>query len=317
MSIIGLDTLIFGVEDVAACGRYLTDYGLEPVGVTAAGGRYEALDGTAVVIARSDDASLPPALKTGCQLRKTIMDVTNAVALDAIAKELGKDREVRRLADGSIESIDDSGFVIGFVISKRRVINQPGEVVNSPGASLQRPVNQLGVDANVGKIRPRGLSHIVYFVPDVKKAEAFYAQRLGFRCTDRFVELGPFLQPPASLEHHTHFLIGMPAHMQGVEHFTFHFAGPTELLQNGYRFIEKGYQGFWGPGRHLLGSNWFWYFNCPLGCHMEMDADMDLHDAAWQPRAVHVSADSSQAFLLRYRKKWSPGPGMHEHGDYV
>ena len=53
--------------------------------------------------------------------------------------------------------------------------------------------------------------------------------------------------------------------MKGVEHFTFHMAGPTEVLQAGTRFAAKGYRTFWGPGRHLLGSNWFWYFNSPFG----------------------------------------------------
>lgn len=313
MSIVGLDSLIFGVNDMAACSRYLSDYGLTDVG----GGRFEALDGTAIVIADKSAASLPPAMDTGCQLRKTVMGVINAAALDAITKELGKDREVRRLGDGSIESVDDAGFVIGFTVSKRRPINAPGEVVNSPGAALQRAVNQLGVDAQVGTIHASTLSHVVYFVPDAVKAEAFYVNRLGFRCTDRFVGVGPFLQPPATLDHHTHFLIGAPPHMRGVEHFTFHFAGPTAMIQNGHRFIEKGHQGFWGPGRHLLGSNWFWYFNSPFGCRMEMDADMDLHDTAWMPRAVQISADASQAFLLRYRRKWSPGPETTPAGDYA
>ena len=41
------------------------------------------------------------------------------------------------------------------------------------------------------------------------------------------------------------------------------------LVRSGARFAAKGYQSFWGPGRHKFGSNWFWYFNCPLGCHVE------------------------------------------------
>jgi hypothetical protein len=48
-----------------------------------------------------------------------------------------------------------------------------------------------------------------------------------------------------------------------------------------------------------------------------MDADMDLHDATWQPRSVPLGADNSQAFLLRHRGKWLPGPGTPEQGDYA
>jgi len=317
MNIVGLDTLVFGVDDIAGCAQFLTDYGLAPVQVTAAGGRFEALDGTAVVIARAEDPALPPALGTGCMLRKTVMGVSDPAALQAIAEELSRDREVRRLADGSIESVDDAGFTIGFQVTVRQPLQQLGEVSNAPGAPLQRPANQLGVDVSVGRIPARTLSHIVYFVPDVRKAEAFYVERLGFRCTDRFTGVGPFIQPAGTLDHHTHFLIGAPAHMQGVEHFTFHFGGPTEIMMNGSRFIEKGYQAFWGPGRHVFGSNWFWYFNSPLGCHIEMDADMDLHDATWVARESALGADASQAFLLQHRRKWAPGPDTPPNGDYA
>jgi hypothetical protein len=75
----------------------------------------------------------------------------------------------------------------------------------------------------------------------------------------------------------------------------------------GARFANRGYQTFWGPGRHKLGSNWFWYFNSPLSCHVEYDADMDLHDDTWQARGVPISADASQLFLFTLRDKWSPG----------
>jgi catechol 2,3-dioxygenase-like lactoylglutathione lyase family enzyme len=313
MKIIGLDALVFGVDDLAGCRQYLLDYGLTDAG----GGRFEALDGTAIVIAADNSAALPPSPNPGCRLRKTVFGVADAATVKAIEAELGKDREVRRLADGSIESVDDDGFALGFQVTVRRSIERAGEIANAPGSPFQRAVNSIGVDANGPQIRPRTLSHVVYFVPDAVKSEAFYVQRLGFRCTDRFVGVGPFLQPGGTLDHHTHFLIGAPPFMKGVEHFTFHFGGPTEVIQNGYRFVEKGYQAFWGPGRHQLGSNWFWYFNSPFGCHMEMDADMDLHDASWQPREAQLGADASQAFLLRYRSKWSPGPGTPDNGDYV
>lgn len=317
MNIIGLDEVVFGVEDVAGCTQFLTDYGLLPVQVSAAGGRFEALDGTAVVIRRADDPALPPALGTGCMLRKTVMGVADAAALDAIASELRRDREVKQLADGAIESVDDAGFVIGFQVSVRRAFAKAAERVNAPGAPVQRPANELGVDVEAPQILARTLSHIVYFVPDGKKAVAFYTERLGFRITDSFAGVGPFIQPAGTLDHHTHFIIEAPAHMHGVEHFTFHFGGPTEVIQNGSRFVEKGYQAFWGPGRHILGSNWFWYFNSPLACHIEMDADMDLHDASWTPREAQLGADASQAFLLQYRKKWSPGPGCPPNGAYA
>ena len=307
MNIIGPDALVFGVDDVAACNQYLSDYGLAPREVSSAGGRFEALDGTAVVIAHKDDATLPPAMGTASMLRKTVYGVADAATLQAIATELGRDRPVRRLADGALETTDDMGFVLGFQITVRRPLEMPAETVNAPGAPAQRPANVVAV-AEHAVIRPRTLSHVVYFVPDAARAEAFYT-RLGFRCTDRFQGVGPFLRPAGTDDHHTLFLIQTPPFMKGVEHFTFHLGGPTEVMQAGTRFVDKGYQSFWGPGRHKFGSNWFWYFNSPLGCHVEYDADMDLHDDRWVAREAPMAADTSQLFLFQHRARWAPsGP---------
>jgi catechol 2,3-dioxygenase-like lactoylglutathione lyase family enzyme len=302
MNIIGLDALVFGVDDVAACSQYLSDYGLAPV----AGGRFEALDGTAVVVAHKDDTTLPAGLGTASMLRKTVYGVGDAATLQAIAEELGRDREVKRLADGSIEAVDDMGFAIGFQLTVRRALALPAEAINAPGAAPQRAPNVVAVrdDADC---RPRTLSHVVYFVPDSARAEAFYVDRLGFACTDRFNGVGPFLRPGGTLDHHTLFMIQTPPFLKGCEHFTFHLGGPTEVLQAGTRFVQKGYQSFWGPGRHRFGSNWFWYFNSPLGCHVEYDADMDLHDEAWTAREAPMGADTSQLFLFQQRDKWAPG----------
>ncbi|WP_028311707.1 VOC family protein [Derxia gummosa] len=306
--ILGPDELVFGVDDVEACAQYLTDYGLAPVGVTSAGGRFEALDGTAIVVRRRDDPALPAPLPTGSMLRKTTYGVPDQATLDAIAAELGRDREVTTLPDGSIEARDDMGFALGFRLTVRKPLDLRAEPVNSPGAAPQRGPNEIGVSTTRDAL-PRTLSHVVYFVPDVTKAEAFYVERLGFRCTDRFTGTGPFLQPAGTLDHHTLFLIQTPPFMQGIEHFTFHMAGPTDVLQAGYRFAAKGYQSFWGPGRHLFGSNWFWYFNSPFGCHVEYDADMDLHDREWVAREAPAGADTSQAFLFQHRQLWFPsGP---------
>ncbi|MBL8277354.1 MAG: VOC family protein [Pelomonas sp.] len=302
MNIIGPDALVFGVDDLQACRQYLLDYGLADAG----DGRFEAVDGTAIILRHKDDADLPPGLGTASMLRKTIYGVADAATLRAIAEELGRDRAVKVFADGSLESVDDMGFVLGFQLSVRRPLALPAEAINAPGTAPQRPPNVLAVSDDAD-CRPRTLSHVVYFVPEAAKAEAFYVQRLGFVCTDRFSGVGPFLRPAGTLDHHTLFMIQTPPFLKGCEHFTFHMSGPTAVMQAGTRFVDKGYQSFWGPGRHRFGSNWFWYFNSPLGCHVEYDADMDLHDDAWIAREAPMGADASQLFLFQHREKWAPG----------
>jgi catechol 2,3-dioxygenase-like lactoylglutathione lyase family enzyme len=309
MNILGLDTLVFGVDDLAAARDYLLDYGLNEVSFDpATGGRWEALDGTGLEVRRSDDPLLPP-LPPGAHspsLRETVYGVDNSGTLARLQVVLGLDREVRLAADGSLHCLDDAGFAVGFQLTCRRRYEARRLGFNVPGQAPGRAPNDCAADPDQ-VIKARSLSHVVYFVPDAAKAEAFYA-RLGFVVTDRFNHLGPFMRPAGTLDHHCLFMIQQQnAHMVGCNHFTFHFGSATEVLQQGWRFVQKGYKSFWGPGRHVLGSNFFWYFNSPFGAVMEFDADMDLHDDSWQPRACEPGADNSQIFLFEARPKWAPG----------
>jgi catechol 2,3-dioxygenase-like lactoylglutathione lyase family enzyme len=308
MNIIGPDALAFGVDDIAACKDYLIAFGLTPVGVDETGGFFEALDGTGVVIRHRSDPRLPAPLETATMLRQTVYGVADEATVKAIGDELAKDRQVQRLADGSVEAKDDLGFALKFQVTKRRTFDMPPELVNAPGSAPQRGPNRIGVSEDMAA-QPRTLSHVVCFVPDIPAAEAFYVKRLGFKVTDRFNGTGPFLRPAGTQDHHTLFFIQTPIYMKGCEHFAFHMGGPTELMLAGSRFIRSGYQSFWGPGRHKFGSNWFWYFNSPLGCHVEYDADMDQHDDEWTPRETPMGPEAAQAFLFEYRERWAPsGP---------
>lgn len=307
MNIVGLEALVFGVEDMAAGRQYLLDYGLKEVDASGAGASYEALDGSAVVLRHASDATLPPLDAPSPNLRETIYGVADAATLAAIAANLATDREVRTDAEGTLHTVDDGGFGIGFRVTRRRVIVAPRIGINVPGQVAGRGVNECAADKEQS-ILPRALSHVVYFVPDVEKAEAFYQDRLGFRVTDRFIGLGPFMRPQGTLEHHTLFMIqSFNDHMVGMNHFTFHLGSAAEVWQAGWRFAQKGYKSFWGPGRHIMGSNHFWYFNSPFGGTMEFDADMDQHDDTWVPRAMPPGADNSQIFLFEHRPKWAPG----------
>ena len=107
---------MFGVDDVDACGGYLVAYGLEFVG----DGRFEALDGTAIVIRHRGDPRLPPAMETGNMLRQIVYGVANEATLDEIAAELTRDRQVQRLEGGAVEALDDHGFPLKFQVTVRR-----------------------------------------------------------------------------------------------------------------------------------------------------------------------------------------------------
>lgn len=303
MKILGPDYLIFAADDLDACTKCLDDYGLIKVESSASGALYESMDGTGVVLRKPSDTSLPAAIASDPNLRETLYGVADKATLEAIGAELSKDRDVKALPNGILRSTDDDGYPISFQVTTRRKIIAPPYGVNVPGQEPGRPVNVIAA-IEEEDIKARSLSHVVVFTKDKVKAEKFYAERLGFRTVDVFTNLGPFMRPAGTQEHHTLFLIQAP--MLGLQHFTFHFAGANEYLKAGWNFVQKGYKSFWGPGRHILGSNYFWYFNSPFGGLIEFDADMDLHDDSWKPRHIPANEDTSQTFLLQYTEKWSP-----------
>jgi len=302
MRIIGPDELVFGVDDIEASREFLLAYGL----TEAEPGRFVALDNTALMVCEKNDPSLPAPLPTSTMLRQTIWGVEDQETLDEIEAELSKDRDVSKAEDGTISCTDDHDFAIAFRISRRTKLDLPPETINSPGATPGRGPNEVGANQDA-EAKPRTLSHLVYFVPDQEACSKFYIERLGFIVTDKFTNTGPFLRPQANDDHHVLFMIQTPPYMQGIEHLAFHMQGPTELMLAGSRMVKKGYESFWGPGRHKFGSNWFWYFSSPLGVNIEYDADMDKHDGDWVERETELSAENSQMFLFENVEKWAPG----------
>jgi catechol 2,3-dioxygenase-like lactoylglutathione lyase family enzyme len=308
MKIIGPDRLVLAGKGDAAAAKFITDYGLKRV--DAAGlepgsvERYEAADGTSIDLVAADDPAHPDTLGTGNALRRSVYGIADMASLDAIADELGKDQPIVRRADGSFDAMDPLGFALAFQLTCRRPIAMAAEAINVPGAAPQRPVNMVAL-ADSFVPQPRSLSHFALFVPDLAVAEAFYIGRLQFRLSDRLGE-GPFLRPAGTLEHHTMFLIKTPPFMKGLEHLTFHFGGPTDVVRGGKHMLNLGYEQFWGPGRHQMGGNWFWYFKSPLGVNFEFDADMDLHDDNWVPRYAPLHVDNAQLFLFEPRDNWAP-----------
>jgi hypothetical protein len=153
MKILGPDLLIFGVEDVDACIKCVTDYGLTKVEGGSTGGVFEAMNGTGVMIRHASDASLAPASAPSPNLRETLCGVADKATLQAVGAELSKDREVKLLPNGAIRSFDDDGL-IGFQVTVRRAIRRRTTGINVPGQPAGRGMNVIAaIDADRPKAR--------------------------------------------------------------------------------------------------------------------------------------------------------------------
>ncbi len=57
-----------------------------------------------------------------------------------------------------------------------------------------------------------------------------------------------------------------------------------EIIFGGKNMKSKGWKPYAPPGRHIMGSNLFWYFTNPSGGQSEYFADMDIMDDDFQTR---------------------------------
>ena len=100
MNIVGLDALVYGVDDVDAAIRYHEDWGLERLESASAGADFALADGTTVHVRRADEDALPPARidwerLTKSTVREVVWGVDTPATPEAIATELSNDRDVR------------------------------------------------------------------------------------------------------------------------------------------------------------------------------------------------------------------------------
>src|SRR4051812_12671243 len=77
LNIIGPEDLIFGVDDLDSCIKYVEDYGLKRREGSASGGVYEAVDGTSMTILKSSDASLAAPIAASPNIREQIYGVAD------------------------------------------------------------------------------------------------------------------------------------------------------------------------------------------------------------------------------------------------
>ena len=289
MNIIGPDALVFGVDDVAACASYLIDYGLKPVGGDGRR-RFEALDGTAIVDPQPDDPRLPAPLGTATMLRETVYGVADASDPRRHRRRTRARPAGQAPDDGAVEAATTSAsrWLSGDGAARARLPAEIGQRAGPPRRSAAPTSSASGEEMPAV---PRTLSHVVYFVPDFRAPRPSTAAA-GLRLTDRFTGVGPFLRPAGTPDHHTLFLIQTPPLHEGLRALHLPHGRPDRAAAGRDPLRREGYQSFWGPGRHKFGSNWFWYFNSPLGCHVEYDADMDLHDDTWAPREAPMGPET-------------------------
>lgn len=131
------------------------------------------------------------------------------------------------------------------------------------------------------QVRPRYLSHILLFTPDLPRMLDFCLTVLGLRLSDRSGNIIAFTHSAHGSDHHLLALVQDAA--TGLHHTSWDVGSLDEVGEGSEQMRNAGYAEGWGVGRHVLGSNYFYYARDPWGSFSEYSFDIDYvaPDADW------------------------------------
>jgi catechol 2,3-dioxygenase-like lactoylglutathione lyase family enzyme len=275
MPIVGLEAVVYGVDDVETSARFLADFGLETRDTGAAGATLAvAGEGTRIELRKLDDTALPAAVEPGSTLREIVWAVSDRAALQQVAAEIGRDRKITEDSQGRLHVVGPAGFGLAFEVTGATRETAP------PTRSLHGANERLrGYERAV----PDHLGHMGVYAPDIDEMAAFY-KRLGFTVSDVIKGAGIFVRAPGSINHHNLLIARRPN--PGMQHLSLRVADIDELGVGMTQLVMKGWKRLWGPGRHRPGSDMFVFFQNPAGSTIEYHCDEDfiVDVAKWTPR---------------------------------
>lgn len=290
MCVTNVESVTYGVEDLALSKRFWSDFGLSPSGD---GNTFLAQDGSAVELREVSDPELPPSIEPGATMREVTFGVATQTDLDRLVADLSTDRDVRATSDDRIGTTDPLGFPIAFRVTRKKPVVAPELKFNTPG----RP-DRLNTRGQIfSSATPLELTHTVYMVDEPHLVVPFYTERLGFVVTDCYPERGYFMRGGASKNHHNLFLLNVGG-KRGFHHVAFELSSIHELFGGGLNMTRRGWETALGPGRHPISSCYFWYFHCPSGGAAEYDFDSDIVDESWIPGTFEQTPENFAEWCL-------------------
>ena len=147
------------------------------------------------------------------------------------------------------------------------------------------------------QVKPRRLSHVLLFTPDVLGALDFYARALGLRLSDKSIDIIAFTHAPHGSDHH--LVAFAKSSARGWHHSAWDVENVNMVGEGASQMHAAGFSKGWGTGRHVLGSNYFHYVQDPWGSFCEYSADIDFVSAGHEWPAGDLNALGIDTFALR------------------
>jgi len=205
------------------------------------------------------------------------------------------DQQGIRLLDPPVEAVgpglwlrDPAGLLIQIRAAERSAAQCKSPI---DSASAPEGVRAAPMRGSTGVVRPRRMSHALFFTPDVPEAIGFYTEVLGLRLSDH---PGPvaFLHSMHGSDHHL-IAFGQSSNGIGYHHSAWDVRSIHEIGLGAMQMANEGFARGWGIGRHALGSNYFYYVRDPWGSYSEYSCDIDFIPAGMNWEATYPPPDNS------------------------
>jgi len=288
MAIVGIERLIYGVEDIEKATRFFEDFGLEREKDVDGIVTFVLPEGSRVVLLPMGHPALPKNSQVcGPGVHEVVWGIDRAEALDALVDALTPELEISRDPDGGAHFVTSFGIGMGLrVFAKKPVICAP-DPLNAPG--YVRRLNQHRKWRR--RALPKVIAHVVFAVPGYDKAYRFMVDKLNFRVTDIQRGFGVYLRADGTNNHHNFLLLNADAPLPDMDgtlkfhHANFGVEDIDEIMVGANHMVRRGWEAsHFGLGRHRIDSALFYYLPCPAGGEAEYGADSDCVDDAWVPR---------------------------------
>lgn len=283
----GVESVIYGVEDLNLCVRYFVDFGLPLVECNEREALFELEEGSSVIIRRLADATIPGQKLVGFGVQQVVWGVPDQKTYDRVVAKLRKTTQVTIAPDDTARFLDCDGIACGIRIYPKRTVWGAPDPVNSYGN-----VNRINTHRKWRlKANPKTIEHVVFQVPDPQASWDWYRDNLDFRLSDIQQGFGVFARAPGTGNHHTMYWLRADLPFPGLDgktrfnHVNYGVEDLDEAMVGANYMERKGWQkSVWGLGRHRIASSVFLYLPCPAGGDAEYGADSDVLDDSWVPR---------------------------------
>ena len=283
----GVETVVYGVEDVELCTRYFSDFGLPLLTQSEAETVFEMEEGSTVVLRELADAVVPGQKLVGFGVQQVIWGVPDQKHFDRAVARLEKGTAVSVDADGTARFLDCDGIAMGIRIYNKTLVWGAPDPVNSFAN-----INRINTHRKWRlRARPKTIQHVVFQVPDPQASYEWYQAYLDFRLSDIQEGFGVFARAPGTNDHHSIYWLRADLPFPGLDgktrfnHVNYGVEDIDEVMVGANYMERRGWEkSVWGLGRHRIASSVFMYLPCPAGGDAEYGTDSDALDDSWVPR---------------------------------